>query len=199
MKLALLASLSLLTSIHAAAVLRVQDSLFESSSKKMKAGDYQGAETGFLVVLRSDPNNVSALGNLGVIYTHTQRYALAIKSYEKALRIRPNERGFLLNIGLIYLKEDDYERARPYFRKLHSMYPKDAQPTTLLATCMIYGGQPKAGIDLLRPLIENNPDNGALYLIAVAYSRIGMGEMSEKIFAQLFPDAMTNPKARFLL
>src|SRR5579859_4163649 len=72
MKLALLPVLSFLIFLHAAA-LDGQDSLFESSSRKMQAGDYQGAETGFLQVLRSDPDNVSALGNLGLVYSHTQR------------------------------------------------------------------------------------------------------------------------------
>ena len=199
MKLIVLAVFYLHVFLSASAVGDEQDSLFESSSKKMQAGDYQGAEAGFLEVLRSDPNNVSALGNLGIVYTRTQRYALAVKTYGKALRIRPNERGILLNIGLIFLKQDDYERARPYFRTLHNLNPKDAQATNLLATCMIYGGQPKAGVELLKPLLISNPDHSTLYLTGVAYSRTGMGEIGEKIFAQLFPDTSSNLKSRFLL
>jgi len=165
----------------------------------MQEGDYRGAEAGFLQVLRDDPNNVAALGNLGIVYTHLQRFTLAIKTYDRALRIRPNERGILLNAGLIYLRQDDYERARPYFRKLHSLNSKDVQATNLLATCMIYGGQPKAGIEMLKPLIANSPDNGTLYLMGIAYSRIGMEELGDKVFAQLFPEASTNPKSSFLL
>ncbi|HLV87649.1 MAG TPA: tetratricopeptide repeat protein [Candidatus Sulfotelmatobacter sp.] len=198
MNLAVLVVLSIFVSLPASATVE-RDSLFETSSRQMQEGDYRGAEAGFLQVLRDDPNNVAALGNLGIVYTHLQRFTLAIKTYDRALRIRPNERGILLNAGLIYLRQDDYERARPYFRKLHSLNSKDVQATNLLATCMIYGGQPKAGIEMLKPLIANSPDNGTLYLMGIAYSRIGMEELGDKVFAQLFPEASTNPKSSFLL
>src|SRR5579871_1680667 len=196
MNLAVLVVLSIFVSLPASATVE-RDSLFETSSRQMQEGDYRGAEAGFLQVLRDDPNNVAALGNLGIVYTHLQRFTLAIKTYDRALRIRPNERGILLNAGLIYLRQDDYERARPYFRKLHSLNSKDVQATNLLATCMIYGGQPKAGIEMLKPLIANSPDNGTLYLMGIAYSRIGMEELGDKVFAQLFPEASTNPNPVF--
>ena len=199
MKLAVLATMSVILSLPAFAALDAQEVLFENSSQKLKAGDYPGAEAGFLKILQSDPSNVSALGNLGIVYTHTQRYALAVKTYQKALRIAPNQHGILLNLGLVYLKQDDYERARPYFRELHTLNPKDVQAANLLATCMIYGGQPKAGIEVLKPFVGDNPDHGTLYLMGVAYSRMGQVETGDKVFAQLFPEAASKAQSRFLL
>lgn len=199
MKFFALAVLLLTFSVHAPALLDDQQSLLESSSKKMQAGDYEAAEAGFLKVLQSDPKNVNALGNLGIVYTHRQRYAMAIDAYKKALRIAPNEHGILLNLGLVYLKQDDYESARRYFQKLHTLKPKDVQAANLLATCMIYSGEPEPGIVVLKQLLGNNPDNGTLYLMGVAYSRLGRTEVGEKVFAQLFPDAEKKTNMEFLL
>lgn len=101
MKLTIMAVLSVVFSIGAFAASDAQERLFDKTSRQMQAGDYEGAEAGFLKILQTEPNNVRALGNLGIVYTHMQRYALAIETYQKALRIAPHERGILLNLGLV--------------------------------------------------------------------------------------------------
>ncbi|MGC2198047.1 MAG: tetratricopeptide repeat protein [Terriglobales bacterium] len=90
--------------------------IFERASAALKAGDYTNAESGFRQVLKSDPRDLGTLGNLGVVYAHTHRYARAIEMYKRALTIAPHEPGVFLNLGLAYLKQDDYAHALPYFR-----------------------------------------------------------------------------------
>src|SRR6266545_2263613 len=97
--------------------------VFEHASQDLHAGDYAAAEDGFRKVLLAEPGNVSALGNLGVVYSRTNRYARAIDVYKKALRVAPQDRGILLNVGLVYLKQDNYASALPYFRRLHIRDP----------------------------------------------------------------------------
>src|SRR5215472_13383776 len=77
--------------------------IFARASDALKAGDYAAAETGFRKVLEIEPENVSAMGNLGVVYSRTLRYARAIEIYKKALSLNPRERGILLDLGLVYL------------------------------------------------------------------------------------------------
>src|SRR5436309_2680137 len=42
--------------------------IFEQASKDLSAGDFASAERGFEKVLATAPNQVAAMGNLGVVY-----------------------------------------------------------------------------------------------------------------------------------
>ena len=121
--------------------------IFESASVALKNGDYQAAEAGFRKVLQAEPKNVGAMSNLGVVYSRTLRYARAIEIYKRALSFSPREQGVLLNLGLVYLKQDDYGRAQSYFARLHRIDPKNAQAANLLATCLVYGGEPARALE----------------------------------------------------
>ena len=173
--------------------------IFEHASQALQAGDYASAEDGFRKVLVAEPGNVSALGNLGVVYSRTNRYAHAIDVYKQALRVAPQDRGILLNLGLVYLKQDNYTSALPYFQRLHVRDPGNLQATNLLATCLVYGGKPSAALELLKPLLDKKPDPATLYLLGVAYSRTGQVEAGEQVFAKLFSDASTKAQVNFLL
>src|SRR5215470_6068013 len=178
-------------SIHAIMVLflcgielaQTTQRVFEEASEGLKAGDYAAAEAGFRKVLSVEPKNVNAMGNLGVVYSRTLRYARAIEIYKKALSLSPQEKGILLNLGLVYLKQDDYSRAQPYFRRLHRLDPHKPQAAVLLATCLVYGGQPASALAILTPLADHDPNPATLYLLGVAYSRSGQAEAGEKVFA----------------
>jgi Flp pilus assembly protein TadD len=63
--------------------------IFEHASQALQAGDYPAAERGFRKVLRAEPGNLGAMGNLGVVYSRTNRYARAIVVYKQALRTAP--------------------------------------------------------------------------------------------------------------
>ena len=93
---------------------------FDSAMQALNSGDYPAAETGFNKVLASDPRNISALANLGVLYAKTHRYGKAIEVYQRVLRISPQLREIQLDLGLAYLKQEDYVHALPYFRQLHN-------------------------------------------------------------------------------
>ncbi len=173
--------------------------IFNHASEALKSGDYEMAESGFKQVLRLEPRNISAMSNLGTVYSRTMRYAKAIEIYKQALRISPQVPGILLNLGLAYLKQDDYSRALPYLRRLHSRDPGNVQAINLLATCLVYGGQPAAALDLLKALEDKKPDPATLYLLGVAYTRAGQAEAGEKVFAKLLTDTTTKAQASFVL
>src|SRR5258708_29258355 len=70
---------------------------FESAMQALNAGDYPAAEAGFNKILATDPRNVSALANLGVLYAKTHRYGKAIQVYQRALRASPQLREIQLH------------------------------------------------------------------------------------------------------
>ena len=63
--------------------------IFEQASQALHSGDYAAAESGFRQILKTDPQNIGALGNLGVVYAHTHRYAKGIEVYKRGLALSP--------------------------------------------------------------------------------------------------------------
>src|SRR5260370_39031942 len=102
--------MKLIASAIAIALLLVSDptrQTFESATEALNAGEYPAAEAGFNKILAADPRNVSALANLGMLYSKTHRYGKAIQVYQRALRVSPQLREIQLGLGLAYLKQGD--------------------------------------------------------------------------------------------
>ncbi len=95
----------------------------------MQAGEFSRAEQGFDAVLAADPSNFAALGNLGVLYSHTHRFAKAIDTDQRALKIDPKDPSILLNLGLAYMKQEQYARARPYFQTMSRSSRETREPS----------------------------------------------------------------------
>src|SRR5438132_12955260 len=77
------------------------EAIFQRAVAALSAGDYASAEQGFRSVLKSEPNNIGALGNLGVVYSRANRLSDAAETYRRALRLAPSDKGLLLNLGLV--------------------------------------------------------------------------------------------------
>jgi Flp pilus assembly protein TadD len=190
-------AITLLSGMAAAAT--PAEKIFAQASAALNAADYDAAESGFRQVLKLEPNNLGALGNLGVVYSRTHRYAKAIEVYNGALKLSPRDPGLLLDLGLVYLKQDDYVQARPLFRRFHNLQPHDSKATNLLATCLVFGGQPAAAIDLLKPALTKASDPASVYLLGIAYSKTGQVEAGKRMFDQMLTNAATAADASFLL
>src|SRR5438067_1201568 len=74
--------------------------IFERAVRALNAGDYATAESGFQQVLKSSPEHLGVLQNLGLVYSRTNRLDEAIATYRRALAVNPLHRGALLNLGL---------------------------------------------------------------------------------------------------
>lgn len=177
-----------------AAILCAADSpqsLFERAAAALAARDYSAAEKGFQAVLQAVPGHIGALGNLGVVYSRTHRYAHAIEVYRRALKYAPQDPGLLLNLGLAYVNQQQYALALPVFQKL----PATEQTRELLATCLIYNGDPETAAKLLETL-PRSP--GTLYLLGLAYSRTKQPEKAKTALAEMMA-AASPAQANFLM
>ena len=175
------------------------EQLFKSASEALQAGRYLNAEQGFRQVLVLDPGNVASLGNLGVLYSRSHRFADAIEADQRALKLVPDDPDLLLNIGLAYLKQQQYEKARRPFERLDKLGIREPRPALLLATCMILGDAPKDGLALIQQRKLEAQDKSALYLEAVAYARLNQLDKSTAIFQSLLSTDATRARATFLL
>ena len=82
--------------------------LFESAVKAQQAGDFATAEADYTQLLATEPRNVEALANLGVVYVNLGRYDDAIASYRKALEISYLNTPIRMNLGLAFYKAARY-------------------------------------------------------------------------------------------
>lgn len=173
--------------------------VFDRAVRALAANDYQTAERGFQSVLRQEPRNVAALGNLGVIYSRTGRADQAITSYRRALELSPDDQPILLNLGLVYLRQENHARALPLFARVVALDPRNLQARQLQAVCRAYLGQLAPAIQELEALRAAAPrDENILFLLGFVYLKNHDGEKAKAIFARMF-EAAGPVRAQFLL
>jgi cytochrome c-type biogenesis protein CcmH/NrfG len=134
------------------------EAVFEKAVSALSSQDYAAAERGFQAVLRQEPANVSALGNLGVVYSRTHRYSQAIEVYKRALRLVPNEKNLLTDLGLAYLKQENYKAALPLFETL-AADPSNLKARELVATCDLSLARYAPALSVLEPLARAEPES----------------------------------------
>lgn len=174
------------------------EAIFKKAAAALASEDYQTAERSFQAVLKLEPRNLGAMGNLGVVYSRTRRFSEAINVYKRALRIAPAEKFIMMNLGLAYVRQEQYAEALPIFEKLAAV-PSNLQARELLATCRLALGEYKAALVVLQPLLAAEPANpGALYLLGVALTRLKRQDEAHEAFAKMM-EAVSPAQANFLM
>ncbi len=152
--------------------------VFADAAQALQANRLPEAEAGFREVLRREPNNLGALGNLGVLYSRQNKPALAIDTYQRALRLAPDEPGLLLNLGLAHLKLDDYAKAKPLFARLST-----PQARELHAICQLQTGEVAAATAALEQLA---PTPAVYHFLSLAYVKQKDLPRAEATLAKLY-------------
>lgn len=89
-------------------------------------------------VLANDPQNATALSNLGILYTKNGEYAKAAECYEKAIETDPANHFAYNNLAQLYYRAGEYEGAVEYSHMALKLCPNFKPSVSLLA--VIYGG-----------------------------------------------------------
>jgi tetratricopeptide (TPR) repeat protein len=174
------------------------EAVFQKAAAALAAQDYTNAERGFEEVLKAQPGNVAALGNLGVVYSRTRRYSQAIDTYRRALRIAHADKGLNTNLGLAYVKQEQFAQALPIFEKL-AAEPQNLQARELLAACQLSLGKLDAALAVLQPLESADPKNaGMLYMLGVTYVKLKRSGEAHEAFVRMM-DAVSPAQANFLM
>jgi tetratricopeptide (TPR) repeat protein len=175
------------------------EATFRKAASALASQDYKRAEQGFLAVLRDEPRNIGAMGNLGVIYSRTNRLTQAIDIYQRALRLAPGERFLSTNLGLAFIKQEQHAAALPIFDKLAAADPGNRQALEMGATCRLALGQTDAALEAIQRLLQADSANpGLLYLQGVALTRLNRTAEAHAAFARLM-EAASPAQANFLM
>ncbi len=73
--------------------------------------NYEEARNFYHRALEENPNKVSVLNNLGLVYFFQEDYPNAIKYLEKGLTILPDYYEALMNLSAVYVKVGDYQKS----------------------------------------------------------------------------------------
>lgn len=173
------------------------EEVFASASRALQSKDYVQAEAGFREVLRREPNNLGALGNLGVLYSRQNLPAKAVEIYQRALRRAPREPGLILNLGLAYLKMDAHAKAKPLFAQLAlQQSPRQQQALELLGICQLQTGDTASAVATLEPLLAGpQASPGVYHFLALAYVKQQRLPRAQEVLDQLLsrlPTAQAN-------
>jgi tetratricopeptide (TPR) repeat protein len=152
---------------------------FRRAVQALSSGDLKSAESGFQQVLKTEPNSVPALGNLGVTYNRMERYSDAVKTFQRALKIAPREPGLLLNLAIAHVKRGDHASAKPLLTRL----PSTPQTRELLAACELFTGQPQRALEILTDV---PPSPEALFIRGTAHLHLQQRDHARAAFDRLF-------------
>jgi Flp pilus assembly protein TadD len=174
------------------------EAIFNKAASALSSQHYAAAESGFQAVLKLQPRNIAALGNLGVIYSRTHRYSKSIDAYRQALKIAPGDKALLTNLGLAYVKQERYRDALPVLMPL-AQDKSNRQARELLATCELSLGNNERALAILQSLAAGEPNEpGILYMSGLALSRLKRPAEAHEAYARMMN--VVNPaQANFLM
>jgi tetratricopeptide (TPR) repeat protein len=135
-----------------------------------QAGDREGAAAAYRELLKTQPSNIAARSNLGVVLAQLGRYEEAIEAYRAALAVDPKQQKIRLNLGIALYKAARCGDAVTELTAVRAVEPDNLQARYLEADCHLRMGEPKAVIALLAPIEPAHQDDLALaYMLGLAY------------------------------
>jgi superkiller protein 3 len=100
---------------------------FEQGNEYARQGDFEQAITEYEAVLEAEPDNVSAMTNLGVALYNVGRLDEAVAQYQDALEIAPNDADIHSNLGAAYVQKGQLQDALVEYEQAVDLQPDLAQ------------------------------------------------------------------------
>jgi tetratricopeptide (TPR) repeat protein len=139
-----------------------------AARKNVEQGKYKTAEKQYQIVLESDPDNLDALSNLGVVYFRTGKTRSAESTLKKALAIAPNDDFVLTTLGIVHYRQSRFDEALKELRKAIELNPNSARAHNYLGiTASHKGRQQEAEKEMLQAIAEDPNYADAHFNLAV--------------------------------
>jgi Flp pilus assembly protein TadD len=137
---------------------------------------------------------------LGVDLAQHQRYAEAIRAYQKALALYQGIPGIHLNLGLAYFKSFDFANAAGQFRMVLAQDPADFRSQVLLGMSYFGTGRYADAATQLETASSKQPGNEQLlYVLAESYLWSGKSTAALHVFRELLEKSPDSAQIHMLL
>jgi Flp pilus assembly protein TadD len=119
------------------------ETAFSRAASALSRGDLNAVEQGFRAVLKSQPNHVGALGNLGVIYSRAGRtdeatlFDDAIREYRKSRKLDESLPGVRTELARALVSLRDNDAAERELRGILKTQPSDADACYLSGALLV--------------------------------------------------------------
>ena len=122
---------------------------------------------GFLIVLKSAPNNAGVWAYLGLTEGELNKVPAAITDLEKARSLAPDDPQILFNLGLFYAKTGNRAKAREAYRQGLKQQPDDLAQNQNCALRLLQDRKFEDAIAPLKYLHNLQPANRAVALTLI--------------------------------
>jgi len=100
---------------------------FQKGNEYAQAGDFEKAIVEYQAVLEADPENISALTNLGVAYYSIGKLDEAIAQYDKAIELAPEDADIRSNLAAAYVQKGELDKALETYQRAIDLDPSLAE------------------------------------------------------------------------
>ncbi len=152
-----------------------QDSGFEKGVRLSKSGRLAEAESIFRQLVRSQPRNAGAWGNLGLVLMRRGRWADARRAFSEAWRLEPSTPDFAAQASMAALRSGDYSGAETLARRAVAKEPGNTTALSALAGSLLSRNRPAEAVGVLRTLdtVRRGSDPGVVRSLLTAMAMAG--------------------------
>jgi protein O-GlcNAc transferase len=158
-----LAVTTLASLIHQLFVNMRIDEELQLALKHLKTGNLQQAENIFRDVLESQPENVTALHFMGVIYYKLKNYTSAQMYIKKALQLEPTYVDAYCNLGIVLQDQGYLDEAIPYYQKAIEINPDFVLAHYNIGEALRQKGHLDKAIQCYQKALKINPNIAEVY------------------------------------
>jgi predicted TPR repeat methyltransferase/protein involved in temperature-dependent protein secretion len=163
-----------------------------------KAGQLQEAKNGYLALLKTNPNDVSALHYLGLLYAEEGDLNAAQAQLEKALTFHPQDFSLQLHLANIYKGKGLFNEAIQLLINVIKSEPHMAAAYNNLGTLYFAQSKWQAALEAYQTAIQKQPDYlDAYYNLALTLTKLQRIPEAITVYQSLIDLAPKHPGARF--
>ncbi|NNE66475.1 MAG: tetratricopeptide repeat protein [Pyrinomonadaceae bacterium] len=131
----------------------------QEAKTAIDAGQFEDAAKIYAEILKSDPNNTTALVNLGVAYSGLKKNAEAITVFEKAIALQPDNINAQYNLGILYNIAGKPLQAVSSFKAVLKSKPNDVTSRLYLAKALRNADLLDESLSEYRRVLAQQPEN----------------------------------------
>lgn len=158
-----------------------------------KAGAMKAALELYLKVLESDPNQVDAHHNLGMLAMQLQRHESAIYHFQQALTLKPEFEIANSHLGILLHNMGQFSAAKTYLLKASTLNPNNIEYLTNLAFNLQSQGLAQEAEPYFRAALKINSEDAKLHAglstVLKLQDRLAEALLSCKQAIQIQPDS----------
>ncbi|MGV3531782.1 MAG: tetratricopeptide repeat protein [Chthoniobacteraceae bacterium] len=145
--------------------------LVQEAKDHFERKNYRDAEKTYQKILQSEPTNLYALSNLGVVRFQSGKLQLAEDAFKKAIAIAPNDAFSHCTLGIVYYSQEKYDEAMTALTNSLSINPKNATAHNYLGITASQKGWPDAAQKELETATALDPNYAdAHFNLAVVFA-----------------------------